>query len=61
VGDAVLEAFTGVEGKPPTEALPRVVKLAVREMPGSGKPDELLDAAGISARHIVAAVKAFLA
>jgi transketolase len=33
------------------------VHLAVREMPGSGKPAELLDAAGISARHIAAAVR----
>lgn len=61
LGDAVLEAFSGVEGQPPTTSLPRVVKLAVHDMPGSGKPDELMDAAGISARHIVAAVKAFLA
>lgn len=60
LGDAVLEAFSGAEGRAPAEALPRVVKLAVRDMPGSGKPDELMDAAGISARHIVAAVKAFL-
>ena len=35
--------------------------LAVRRMPGSGKPAELLDAAGISARHIVAAVKELVA
>ena len=38
-------------------APPRVVKLAVREMPGSGKPEQLLDAAGISASHIVAAAR----
>jgi transketolase len=31
---------------------PVVVKLAVREMPGSGKPAELLAAAGIDAKHI---------
>src|SRR5439155_1336042 len=31
--------------------------LAVRKMPGSGKPAELLDAAGISTVHIVRAVK----
>jgi transketolase len=31
--------------------------LAVRAMPGSGKPAELLDAAGISARHIARAVQ----
>jgi transketolase len=30
----------------------------VREMPHSGKPDELRDAFGISARHIVKAVRA---
>jgi len=30
--------------------------ITVRDMPGSGKPAELLDAAGISARHIVDAV-----
>ena len=38
-----------------------MIKLAVRAMPGSGKPAELLDAAGISARHIVTAVKQLLA
>ncbi len=57
LGDAVLEAFSGVEGSWPSVALPRVVKLAVREMPGSGAPEELLDAAGITAKHIVAAAK----
>jgi transketolase len=34
-----------------------VTRLAVREIPRSGKPDELLDKYGISARHIVAAVR----
>jgi transketolase len=56
LGDAVLAAFAGDEGDLPGANPPRVVKLAVTTMPGSGKPDELLDAAGISARHIVAAV-----
>lgn len=60
VGDAVLEAFAGAEQSPASQPLPTVTKLAVREMPGSGKPDELVDAAGISARHIVMAVKAML-
>lgn len=60
IGDAVLEAFSGDENAPAGQPLPRVTKLAVRSMPGSGKPDELMDAAGISARHIVAAVKAML-
>jgi transketolase len=32
--------------------------LAVREMPHSGEPAELIDAFGISARHIVEAVRA---
>ena len=34
-----------------------VHRLAVREIPRSGKPEELLDRFGISARHIVEAVK----
>ena len=34
-----------------------MTRLAVREIPRSGKPDELLDKYGISARHIVDAVK----
>jgi transketolase len=58
LGDAVLSAFANnseVNGP-----LPSVVKLAVRAMPGSGKPAELLDAAGISADHIVSAVRSLL-
>jgi transketolase len=35
--------------------------LAVREMPRSGEPEELMDRYGISARHIVAAVKRLVA
>ena len=35
-----------------------VHRLAVREIPRSGKPDELLDRFGISARHIMDAVRA---
>ena len=35
-----------------------VHRLAVREIPRSGTPDELLDQYGISARHIAAAVRA---
>jgi transketolase len=34
-----------------------VTRLAVREIPRSGTPEELLDQYGISARHIVAAVR----
>jgi transketolase len=51
IGDAVLAALIE-EGIGPL----RYRHLAVRAMPGSGKPAELLDAAGISAKHIVAAV-----
>ena len=53
LGSAVLEAFA--DGTAP---LPRVRLLGVRELPGSGTPAELLDASGISARHIVEAVRA---
>jgi transketolase len=51
IGDAVLDAFAD------TDERPRVVKLAVREMPGSGKPDELLRFAGIDAEAIADAVR----
>src|SRR5579859_2531337 len=57
LGDAVLEAFSGTYEQPVAGPLPKVTKLAVHEMPGSGKPDELLHAAGIDAAHIVATVK----
>src|SRR6185437_10737847 len=52
IGDTVLAALA--------EERCVVHKLAVREIPHSGKPRELLDGYGISARHIVAAVKAAL-
>ncbi|MBI2773038.1 MAG: transketolase [Chloroflexi bacterium] len=52
IGDAVLASLAEAG-----EIGLRYRHLAVREMPGSGKPTELLDAAGISAKHIVAAVK----
>jgi transketolase len=51
IGDAVLEALS--DGETPA----RVVRLAVREMPGSGKPEELLAAAGIDADHIAEAAR----
>ena len=38
-----------------------VKRLAVREIPRSGQPDELLDRYGISSRHIVDAVKQMVA
>jgi transketolase len=51
LGEAVLATFAE------SEEPPRVVKLAVREMPGSGKPEELLAAAGIDAEHIAEAAR----
>ena len=54
IGDAVLEALS--DGEPPA----RVVRLAVREMPGSGKPAELLAAAGIDAEHIAEAARSLV-
>ena len=50
LGDAVAEAVAGAGFT--------VRRLAVREIPRSGKPDELLDRFGISARHVVEAVRA---
>jgi transketolase len=41
-------------------ALTTVRRLAVERVPHSGKPDELLDAFGISAKHVVAAVDEIL-
>lgn len=55
LGEAVLEVFTETDSP-----LPHVVKLAVQSMPGSGTPAELLEDAGISAHHIVQAVKALV-
>jgi len=54
IGDAVLEALS--EGELPAQ----VVRLAVRELPGSGKPAELLAAAGIDAEHIADAARALV-
>ena len=52
LGDAVLDAFVGVRENAPT-----VVKLAVRSMPTSGTPAELLNEAGINAEGIAQAVR----
>lgn len=51
IGDAVMEAFT--DGRP----VPRLVRLAVRIMPGSAAPDEQLHAAGIDAANIAATAR----
>jgi transketolase len=52
IGEAVLAALLDAGSGPS-----KVRRLAVRGMPHSGKPDELVDKFGISARHIVDAVK----
>jgi transketolase len=54
IGDAVLEALS--DGEAPA----RVVRLAVRDMPGSGKPAELMAAAGIDAAHIAEAARSLV-
>ena len=51
LGAAVMEALAA------DMTPPRIVHLAVRHLPSSGKPQELLDKAEISARHIVAAAR----
>ncbi|WP_394815812.1 transketolase [Streptomyces gibsoniae] len=51
LGDAVLDAFA--DGRP----VPRLVRLAVRTMPGSATPAEQLNAAGIDAESIAAAAR----
>ncbi|MBI4196266.1 MAG: transketolase [Deltaproteobacteria bacterium] len=50
IGDAVLNVFAEKPSVP-------IIKLAVCEMPRSGKPAELLEAAGISASCIVKKIK----
>ena len=52
LGDAVAAALAD------SDEPARVVKLAVHDMPGSGKPEELLSVAGIDAEHIAAAARA---
>src|SRR5216683_4472971 len=54
LGAAVLEALAN-------DTPVRLAHLAVKGLPESGKPEELMNAAGISARHIVAAATKLLA
>ncbi len=56
IGDAVLGALA--EGGQPLSG--RVIKIGVTDMPGSGKPTELRDWAGISASKIAATVRSAL-
>ena len=51
LGDAVLDALAAGPARPP------VLKLGVRELPGSGTPEELLAGAGIDAAAIERAVR----
>jgi len=51
LGDAVLEVFAADVNRPP------IVKLAVRQLPGSASPAEQLALAGIDAAHIAAAAR----
>ncbi|MEO8509608.1 MAG: transketolase [Chloroflexota bacterium] len=51
IGDAVLDVFAN------TDERPRVIKLAVRIMPGSATPAEQLAQAGIDADHIAEAAR----
>jgi transketolase len=51
LGEAVLAALADADERP------RVLQLAVRELPHSGKPAELLAAAGIDAEHIADAAR----
>jgi transketolase len=55
LGDAVAAALAD------SDEPPRVVKLAVRDMPTSGKPEELLADAGIDASHIADAARRLVA
>jgi len=52
LGDAVLSALAGERVQ--------AYKLAIRDVPHSGKPTELIEKFGISAAHIVATVKSAL-
>jgi transketolase len=55
IGEAVLTAMAEAGAAPTKFRL-----LAVRDMPHSGKPDELVEAFGISAKHIAEAVRAVI-
>jgi transketolase len=55
VGDSVIAALAEAGTAPSKFKL-----IAVRDLPHSGKPEELIDAFGLSARHIAEAVRAIL-
>lgn len=61
LGDAVLDAFAGAGAAPSYGAANlSLIKLAVRDMPGSGTPEELLHAAKIDADAIVEAARSLV-
>jgi transketolase len=55
LAEAVLSVFADSDDRP------RLEHLAVRDMPTSGKPAELLSAAGIDAEHIASAARSLVA
>jgi transketolase len=55
IGEAVATVLAEAGAAPS-----RMTRLAIYRMPHSGKPDELVEAFGISANHIAAAVRAML-
>jgi transketolase len=55
IGDAVLEVFADNDSRP------RILMLAVREMPSSGTPAELLAQAGIDRGRIAETVRELVA
>ena len=59
LGAAVLEALAGTPAPAPGKPL-RVRQCAVNGLPGSGSPDELMEAAGISASRIAATARELL-
>ena len=56
IGEAVLAALASVGAAPAKSKL-----IAVTEMPHSGKPEELIEAFGLSAKHIAEAVRTIVA
>jgi len=55
LGSAVVDAFADADARP------RVVKLAVTHLPGSGTPDQLVNEVGIGVEHIAAAARELVA
>ncbi|MEH2177748.1 transketolase [Nostoc sp.] len=61
LGAAVLDAFVGTDTASTSGGLPlNLIKLAVRDLPGSGTPEELLHAAKIDASSIAEAVRSLV-